>query len=130
MNWGVLIGIVCFLPAVVFADEPKAPATVKELFADFDPRKDALDTKVVREWEKDGIVYRYVTFHIGAFKGKPARMAAFYAFPKGRKDLPALLHMHGGGQRAFLHEVEFYAKRGYACLSVNWAGEKWRRPKK
>lgn len=106
----------------VAADEPKAPATVKELFADFDPRKDSLDAKLVREWEKDGIVYRYVTYHIGTFKGKPAHMAAFFAFPKGAKKLPGLLHMHGGGQRAFLHEVKFYAKRGYACLSVNWGG--------
>ena len=39
-----------------------------------------------------------------------------------RKKLPGLLHLHGGGQRAFLKEVEFYAKRGYACLSINWGG--------
>lgn len=104
------------------ADEPQVPTTVKELFADFDPRKDPLGTKVVREWENDGIVYRYVTFHIGTFKGKPARMAAIFGFPKGAKNLPGLLHLHGGGQRAFPHEVEFYAKRGYACLSINWGG--------
>jgi hypothetical protein len=122
MNWNILIGIVYFLPTVALADGPKAPATVKELFADVDPRKDPLDTKVVREWEKDGIVYRYVTFHIGTFKGKPARMAAFYAFPDGAKRTAALLHLHGGGQRAFLHEVEFYARRGYPCLSINWGG--------
>lgn len=122
MNWNILIGVVFFLPAVALADESKAPATVKELFADFDPREAPLDAKVAREWEKDGIVYRYVTFHIGMFKGKPARMAAFYAFPKSAKKLPGLLHLHGGGQRAFLHEVEFYAKRGYPCLSINWGG--------
>jgi hypothetical protein len=103
-------------------EESKAPATVQELWAGFDPQKDALDTKVVREWEKDGIVYRYVTFHIGEFKDKPARMAGFYGFPKGAKKVPGLLHIHGGGQRAFLNEVEFYAKRGYACLSINWGG--------
>ena len=118
----ILIGITCLLPTIVIADEPKAPATVKELFADFDPRKDTLDVKVVREWEQDGIVYRYVTFHIGSFKGQPARMAAFFAFPNGAKKLPGLLHLHGGGQRASLKEVEFYAKRGYACLSINWGG--------
>ncbi len=122
MKWSILIGIALLLPTFTFADEPKAPATVKELFADFDSCKDPLDTKVVREWEKDGIVYRYVTFHVGMFKDKPARMAAFYAFPKGAKKLPALLHLHGGGQRAFLHEVAFYAKHGYACLSINWGG--------
>ena len=118
----ILLGLTCLLPTVIRADEPKAPATVRELWADFEPRKDELDAKVVRQWEKDGIVYRYVTFHIGTFKGKPARMAAFFAFPKGAKKLPGLLHIHGGGQRAFLNEVEFYARRGYACLSINWGG--------
>lgn len=120
--WNILIGLNCLQPTVVLADEAKAPATVKELFADFDPRKEPLDTKVVREWEKEGIVYRYVTFHIGIFKGKPARMAAFVGFPRGAKKLPGLLHIHGGGQRAFLNEVEFYARRGYGCLSINWGG--------
>ena len=118
----ILIGLTCLLPATILADEPKVPATVKELWAGFDPRKDDLDTKVVREWEKDGIFYRHVTFHIGTFKEKPARMAAFFGFPKGVKKSPGLLHIHGGGQRAFLNEVEFYAKRGYACLSINWGG--------
>jgi dienelactone hydrolase len=118
----ILIGISCLLPTVIRADETKGPATARELWADFDPRKDELDAQVVREWEKDGIVYRYVTFHIGTFKGTPARMAAFFGFPKGAKKLPGLVHIHGGGQRAFLNEVEFYATRGYACLSINWGG--------
>lgn len=99
-----------------------SPTTVQELYADFDPRKDPLDVQLVREWEDEGIRYRYVTYHIGTFKGTKARMAAFYAFPPGGTKLPALMHMHGGGQRAFLHEVTFYARRGYACLSVNWGG--------
>lgn len=75
--------------AALAADQPRSPATVRELWADFDPRKDALDAKVVRQWEKDGVVYRYVTYHIGTFKNKPARMAAFFGFPKGaEKALP------------------------------------------
>lgn len=120
-----LIAALClaFTPLMVLAaDEAKAPGTVEALWADFDPRQEALDAKVVREWEQDGIVYRYVTYHIGGFKGKPARMAAFFGFPQGAKKLPGLLHLHGGGQRAFLNEVEFYAKRGYVCLSINWGG--------
>ncbi len=120
--WIALIGFACHLPFTSLANEPNVPTTVMELFADFDPRHDPLDTKVVREWERESIVYRYVTFHIGTFKDKPARMAAVYAVPKGAEKLPGLLHLHGGGQRAFLHEVEFYAKRGYACLSINWGG--------
>lgn len=102
--------------------EAEVPQTVEALWSDFDPRQDPLDVQIVREWSEGEITFRYVTYHIGTFKGKAARMAAFYAFPKGARKLPALLHIHGGGQRAFLEEVTFYAKRGYACLSVNWGG--------
>ena len=103
------------------------PTTVPEVAAGFDPRIEPLDTHVVREWHDDGVTYRYVTFHVGTFKDQPARIAAFYAFPQdasnaGDRRLPGLLHLHGGGQRAFLHEVDYYARRGYACLSINWGG--------
>lgn len=118
-----LLLILCLMylgsDVAVAQDHPK---TVEALFSEFDPQKAPLETKIVRAWEKDGIVYRYVTFTIGTFKDKPARMAGFFGFPKGAKNLPGLLHLHGGGQRAFLHEVEFYSKRGYACLSINWGG--------
>jgi len=49
MNRNALFVLACLWPGVVLADEPKAPDTVKALWADFDPRKDALDAKVVRE---------------------------------------------------------------------------------
>lgn len=111
-----------FHQANLCADEAQPPKTVQQIAEGFDPRQDPLDAKVVREWTKEGIVYRYVTYHVGTFKGKPARMAGYFAFPEGAKKLPALLHLHGGGQRAILHEVTFYAKRGYACLSINWGG--------
>jgi len=100
----------------------KVPQNVAELWAGYDPRKEPLRTEVVREWKEDGVVMRYVRYFIGSFKGKAAWMAAFYAFPKGEKNLPGVLHMHGGGQRANLHLVKYHARRGYAALSVNWGG--------
>jgi cephalosporin-C deacetylase-like acetyl esterase len=102
--------------------EEKVPTTVAALWADVDPTAEPLEIKVVREWQEEGLVLRYVTYHVGTFKGKPARVAAFYAFPRGARKLPGLVHLHGGGQRAFLHEVKYYAQRGYACLSINWGG--------
>ena len=99
-----------------------APQSVDKLWAGYDPRSELLDVEVVRQWQEDGLTLRYVTYHIGTFKGKPATMAAFYGFPTDGRQLPALMHMHGGGQRAFLHIVKRYAKRGYAVLSVNWGG--------
>ena len=126
--WPVLIVPMLWFPPPAAKGEPPptAPRTVEALWSDFDPRSEPLDAQVVREWEKDGIVFQYVTYHIGTFKGVKARMAAFYGFPKGGDKggdkVPGLLHLHGGGQRAFLHEVEFYAGKGYACLSINWGG--------
>jgi len=108
--------------ASLHAEDAQPPQTVQQIAEDFDPRQYPLDAQVVREWTKEGIVYRYVTYHVGTFKGQPARMAGYFAFPEGAKQVPAVLHLHGGGQRAFLHEAEFYAKRGYACLSINWGG--------
>jgi len=106
----------------------RIPQTVEELWSNYDPRREALEIEVIRQWEEDSAVIRYVRYLIGTFKGVPAQMAAFYAFPKSGKQLPGILQMHGGGQRASLTEVKYYASRGYAALSVNWGGVKWRRP--
>ncbi|MBM3892477.1 MAG: hypothetical protein FJ388_25450, partial [Verrucomicrobia bacterium] len=124
----------------------EVPQSVAELWSDFDPRKDPLETEVIREWKDNGGVFRHVRYLIGAFKGKPARMAAIYGFPtaKGqnherqnhknrnhdfapndfatRKKFPAVMHIHGGGQRGSLSEVKMLVARGYAALSVNWGG--------
>ena len=101
----------------------KVPQNVAELWAGYDPQKEPLRAEVVREWEEDGVVVRYLRYYIGTFKGKPAWMAAFYAFPKNAKNLPGVLHMHGGGQRANLTLVKFHASQGYGALSVNWGGK-------
>jgi hypothetical protein len=99
------------------------PRTVAELWADFDPRKDPLEVEVIREWKEDGGVFRHVRYLVGHFKGKPARMAAVYGFPEHAKGkLPAVMHIHGGGQRGSLSEVKLLVARGYAALSVNWGG--------
>lgn len=99
-----------------------SPTTVDQLWAGYDPASEPLELKVVREWKEDGLVLRYVTYTIGTFKGKKATMAAYYGFPEGAKNLPGLMHMHGGGQRAFQQVVKRFASRGYAVLSVNWGG--------
>ena len=118
---------VCTLISVLaisatLAAEEKVPTTFAALWADVDPTAEPLEIKIVRQWQEEGLVLRYVTYHVGTFKGKPARVAAFYAFPRGAHKLPGLVHLHGGGQRAFLREVKYYAQRGYACLSINWGG--------
>lgn len=100
------------------------PQNLTELWGEYDPRKEALEVEVTKEWEQDGVVCRVVRYRIGVFKGRPAIMAAFYAFPKGAQHLPGILQLHGGGQSASLAAVMTNAKLGYASLSLNWGGNK------
>ncbi len=120
----------CAMPLVLAAEtlppltNGTVPANLDELWAGFDPRKEPLETEVLKEWEQDGVVCRVVRYQVGVFKGTPAKVAAFYAFPKGGTKLPALVEVHGGGQSASLNSVVTYAKRGYAGISINWGGNK------
>ncbi len=101
----------------------KAPQAVEELWAEYDSTKEPLEVKVVRQWEEDGITCRYITYTIGTFNGSKSTMAAFYGFGTDHKGkLPALIQMHGGGQRAAIHSIKYGAENGYATLSINWGG--------
>lgn len=100
----------------------KVPENLDELWAGYDPRSEALESEVPLEWEQEGLVCRVIRYRIGTFKGQPSVMAAFYAFPKGATRLPAILQIHGGGQSASLSAAVTAAKRGFACLSLNWGG--------
>ena len=106
----------------------KPPQSLDELWANFDPQAEPLGAETLKEWERDGVVCRVVRYRIGTFKGSPATMVGFYAFPfafpEGAAKLPGLLQLHGGGQSANLDGAVADAKRGYACLSLNWGGNK------
>lgn len=100
----------------------KAPSTVDELWKGFDPRAEPLAVEILKEWEEDGVVLRVLRYHIGIFKGRKARMAAIYGSPKGGKNLPGLVQIHGGGQYAHHNAILTNARRGYATISISWAG--------
>jgi len=98
------------------------PQNLTEFWGEYDPRREPVAAEVTREWEQDGIVCRVLRYHVGVFKGAPAKVAAFYAFPKGAAKLPGLLHLHGGGQSANFELVLTDAQKGYASMSLNWGG--------
>lgn len=100
----------------------KAPDSVDEIWSDYDPRREPLEVEVLKEWEEDELVCRIVRYRVGVFKGKKAVVAGIYAFPKGKSKLPGLLQVHGGGQSANLNAATSHARRGYACISLNWGG--------
>ncbi|MFW6107467.1 MAG: alpha/beta hydrolase family protein [bacterium] len=100
------------------------PRNLAELWAGYDPTAEPIEARTIRRWRDGPIVCRYVTYTIGTFKGRKSTMAGFYAFPAQREGkLPALLHLHGGGQGAQLPMVTFAALNGYAALSINWGAK-------
>lgn len=125
----ILLAFLVLSTQAAVGDE--VPQSVEQLWADFDPQRDPLETEVIREVRDQDLVIRHVRFAVGTFKGHTARMTAIYGFPKSALNskgvrptrLPAVMHIHGGGQRAYLHEVKLLAQRGYAALSVNWGGD-------
>jgi len=92
------------------------------MWAGFDPRAEPLDVEVLKEWEEDGVVLRVLRYRIGVFKGRKGMMAAVYGCPKGGSNLPGLVQIHGGGQYADYKAPLTNAKRGYATISIAWAG--------
>ncbi len=98
------------------------PRSVAALWQAYDPRLEPLDVEVVKQWETDGVVTRYVTFTVGTFKGSKSRIAAYYSFPKDQKNCPAFVWSHGGGQRAERSRGIYFAQQGYATVDINWLG--------
>jgi hypothetical protein len=98
------------------------PQTFEEMWSGFDPRAEPLEIETLKEWEEDGVLLRVVRYRIGVFKGQKAMMAAVYGVPKGGANLPGLVQIHGGGQYADYRAPLYNAKRGYATISISWAG--------
>ncbi len=126
MRFAFAFALILIPSVIVHAAEPQQsiPQNVQELWANYEAldKSTPLEVEVLKEWEQDAIVCRIVRYQVGIFKGSPSRVAAFYAFPKGATNLPALVQLHGGGQSASLNSVVTYAKRGYASVSLNWGG--------
>jgi len=131
----ILLALVCTPAADVTGQSPKetlpelgsgaAPSNFEQMWAGFDPRAEPLETEVIKQWEEDGVVLQIVRFRIGVFKGNVSRLAAVYGYPKNIKQgekIPGLLQIHGGGQYADQRAVVTNAKRGYATVSIAWAG--------
>ena len=102
--------------------DAQVPKNFEEMWKGFDPRKEPLDVEVLHETEQDGVVIKVIRFRVGVFKGQKSMMAAVYGYPKGAKNLPGLLQVHGGGQYAQYQAIVTNAKRGYTTLSIAWAG--------
>lgn len=100
----------------------EVPRTATDVWKDYDPRAEPLDVRVIREWQTDDIVTRYITFRVGEFRGAESRIAAWYSFPRNGQRNAAFVWSHGGGQRAEKSRGIYFATQGYATIDINWLG--------
>jgi dienelactone hydrolase len=100
------------------------PWTPEEIWRGIEVEKLPLEVQVIKAWEEDGCACQKLTFVSEVVEGVKIRVFGIFGRPTGAKRLPGILHIHGGGQTASLAWVQYWAKRGYACLTYDFCG-KW-----
>lgn len=89
----------------------------------------ALSAPPAMEWhDRTGEVWSL--YYEGlTYNGHPTRVFAYYATPGTLahnpaldRNLPAMVLVHGGGGKAFREWAELWAKRGYAAIAMDLAG--------
>jgi len=74
-------------------------------------------------WQEDAGNYQKLTYVSEIADGIPIRIFAIQGLPKQGKPVPGILHIHGGGQTASLPWVQYWVKRGYACVTYDFCGQ-------
>jgi cephalosporin-C deacetylase-like acetyl esterase len=76
------------------------------------------------ETNEPDIVLKQVYYTGEPYLGRPTRVFAYYARPaQFEGTLPAMVLVHGGGGTAFPEWATLWAKRGYAALAMDTAGQ-------
>lgn len=102
-----------------------ADYTLESLWADFDPRREPLEAEVFRSEDEDqgSIRIDWLYFTGQTWEGEKTRVFAYRGAPKTGKNLPGILHIHGGGQTANIDWPRYWARRGYVCVSFDFCGD-------
>ena len=105
----------------------QAESKVAEFWNAYDARQHPLNAEVVKTWSDDIGTYHLVRYALGPLTGTNRSaspiIAAYYGYPKNADKVPAILQIHGGGQRASKTRVASWVQLGFACISINWGGK-------
>ena len=110
------------LPALFTAALCAAAPDLDRFFAVPDFRELPPETEILSEKVEDGVRTRSLTFRGADFNGKPTRIFAWYSCPEKPGKYPGVLQIHGAGLTT-LDPNPRWAKQGFACLVIDWAGE-------
>ncbi len=110
--------------------EKDVPRTLNEIWDAYEKDYDTynpLEAKIHKTWETDdGIVVNWAQVTVGTFRGQKATICGYYAYPKGAKNLPAVLAFTGGSQGAVAGIAEEWARLGYVGFHPHNSGGKTR----
>ena len=99
--------------------------TPLEVWSGYDPEAGEFNEEVLKRWEENGVAYKEVYFS-AYINGQTVRVYGFYAAPRqdGKPGVrvPAVMHLHGGGQSVNKQWLDAWTARGYAVLSCNYHG--------
>lgn len=112
-----------FSLSLLRSEEPKThPQRPQELWKTFDPEKEPLEIMVLKEWSAEGADWKEMIFTGITREDRKVRVYAVSSVPSGKKNVPAILHIHGGGQTAMPEWLKFWNKQGYAAMTYDWWG--------
>lgn len=81
------------------------------------------EVKILSEKEEKGVIVSELTFQGAPFNGAATRIYAHYARPATGDNFPAVLLIHGANLGVLKNQLAiFYARNGFACLAIDWAG--------
>src|SRR5438093_7352247 len=80
--------------------------TPQDLWRGVDVESLPLEVQILRSWEEDGCSCAKLTYVSEIADGTKIRIFAIEGAPEGARELPGILHIHGGGQTASLAWVK------------------------
>ncbi len=96
---------------------------IQKLWSGFDPQALPLEAEVIRDTTEEDLHIQQLYFTGEIWEGEKTRVYAIRGAKTGARNLPGILHIHGGGQTASMDWVRFWAKRGYVCVSFDFCGD-------
>ncbi|MBU0671541.1 MAG: acetylxylan esterase [Candidatus Margulisbacteria bacterium] len=114
--------IVVLLVVFLFAQQVSAFPS-KELKELWDIPLYQIGYDIIKSYKQGNIQVEEIYYESRKYKENPVKIFAYYCYPAGKRNLPAILISHGGGGSANLRGTINWAKRGYAVLTLDLPGK-------